>query len=393
MTNRWIVLVAALTAATAFGAVPPQPGDKETGKLGILFDQSKGGADVGSMRFGLHLLDASGRTTGKRLTYDARGLTSNTCVRLDGKEYLIGHAPGQWRKEAEDLGAGRGGVRSVWSYPEGVIVTQTVEIVRGEQTGALDTCRIEYVLENEGKQARQVGIRFLLDTMIGANDGTPFFVPGAAGPVDTSADYKLADQVPAFAQALENLDFRNPGVVATIRFKAGGDLEAPGRVTLGGWPDKRSKQPGANDGLTLYSVPVFSMQTLKDAGAVLYWAEKKLEPKQQRRVGFTYGLGNFVGDNKGILGMIVDGRQVAGQELTVVALMKAPKAGETLTLHLSDKLDLVKGAKDTAVKGPIGQATWTVRPTEAGVHYLGVESKSGELLGRKVIVTKKPATP
>jgi hypothetical protein len=370
----------------AAGTALPQASDKEIGKLGILFD--RGDAAIQSMRFGLHVLDESGKTTGKKLTYDKAGLTNNTCVRLDGKEYLFGHEPGKWHKREQDLGAGRGGVRSIWVYKEGVSVTQTVEIVRGEQTGQLDTCRVEYVLENDSDKPHQVGIRFLLDTMIGANDGTPFLVPGMAAPVDTSADYK-GEQVPVFVQALEDLDFRNPGVVATVRFKLGGGVEPPARVTLGGWPDKRSGQQGANDGLTLWEVPVFSMKTLKDAAVVLYWAEQRLEPKQQRRVGFTYGLGAFSSDKKGTLGLIVDGPRVAGQDLTVVGLVKNQGGAEKLTLHLSDGLQLVKGEKEVAARGPLGQATWKVRATMAGAAYLGIESESGELLGRKILVGKK----
>ncbi len=318
MNRRSFVAIALCLTVAAAGAAQPQ-GDKDSGRLGILFDKGFGGGNVHSMRFGLHVLDDQGKRTGKKLTFHAAGLTSNTCVKIDGKEYLFGEQPGKWRVKEAALGKGRAGVRSVWEYPEGVTVTQLVEIVRGEQTGLLDTCSVEYVLENESAKPHQVGIRFLLDTMIGSNDGAPFIVPGAAALVETSADYK-GEQVPPFVQALESLDFKKPGVVATLKLKLGGDVEAPGRVTLGGWPAKESKQPGANDGLTLWNVPVFSIKALNDGAAVLYWPEQKLGPKQQRRVGFAYGLGAFTANDKGNLGLIVDGVPAVGRELTVVAL-------------------------------------------------------------------------
>lgn len=391
MNCRRIVLLILLLGTTVLGAVPPQAGDQETGKLGIYFDKGFGGGDVHSMRFGLHILDEAGKPTGKKLTYHAAGLTSNTCVRLNGKEYLLGHEPGKWRTKEAALGNGRGGVKSVWLYKEGVTITQIVEIVRGEQTGQLDNCRVEYLLDNESAQTHQVGIRFLLDTLIGSNDGTPFIVPGAAALVDTFADYKKAEQVPPFVEALENLDFRNPGVVAALKFKLGGGVEAPNRVTLGGWPDKATKQPGAEEGLTLWEVPVFSMKTLRepDAAAVLYWQEKKLDPKQQRRVGFAYGLGSFTG--KGKLGLIVDGAPEVGQELTVVALLGDAGAGDTLTLQLPKGVELVQGLAAAPVKGTIGVATWTVRATVAGEARLSVEAKGGGVVERNLRVGKKKA--
>src|SRR4051812_14260054 len=108
MTWHWTLLVALAAGIPLAGAAPPG-GDRELGKLGIVFDRSKGGGDTGSMRFGLHLLTETGKATGKKLTFDAQGLTNNTCVRLDGKESLLGHPPGKWRVEAEALGGGRGG--------------------------------------------------------------------------------------------------------------------------------------------------------------------------------------------------------------------------------------------------------------------------------------------
>src|SRR5947207_1913393 len=149
MSGRWIAPVAFLGWFVVVAGAQPQPGNKETGKLGILFDKGFGGGEVHSMRFGLHVLNDAGKSSGKKLTYHPAGLTNNTCVKIDGKEYLVGEKPGQWRKKEEALGADRAGARSVWVYKEGVTVTQTVEIVRGDQTGLLDTCRVEYVLENE----------------------------------------------------------------------------------------------------------------------------------------------------------------------------------------------------------------------------------------------------
>ena len=62
-------------------------------------------------------------------------------------------------------------------YPEqGLLVTQTAEIVPGQTTRLLDTCLVRYRIENVGNTSRKVGIRVLVDTFI----VRPFLVPAAA---------------------------------------------------------------------------------------------------------------------------------------------------------------------------------------------------------------------
>lgn len=53
-------------------------------------------------------------------------------------------------------------------------VWQILTITRGSTTGLMDTARIEYHLENEDSISHFVGLRLMLDTMLGSNDGAPF---------------------------------------------------------------------------------------------------------------------------------------------------------------------------------------------------------------------------
>src|SRR5262249_44317444 len=151
----------------------------------------------------------------KKLMWDERGRSNNVCVRVDDRDFLFGHenivfpaprepavkVPGvaRWVERKRPLGRGeknridRDGGRSVWLI-EGldgqrarevgllpkrarIQVTQVVEVVANPQSGKLDTCLIRYTLENKDDQPHAVGIRFLLDTFIGANDGVPFTIP------------------------------------------------------------------------------------------------------------------------------------------------------------------------------------------------------------------------
>jgi hypothetical protein len=350
-----------------------------------------------TMRFGLVLP----KLQPKRLTYHPQGLTNNTCLKIDSKEILLGTGPGQWQEREGKLPPGRFGVRSVRVYPaEKVHVTQIVEIIRGTQTGNVDTCRVEYILENKDQAEHSLGLRFLLDTFIGMNDGAPFVVPGEKALIETDKDFDKAEAVPAFAQAMEKLDFTSPGVVAHLNLKAGGGLEPPGRVTFGGWPDDRSNMPGAAGPNTKWSVPVFSMKVNRptDSAAVLYWAEKKLAPGAKRTLGFTYGLGNFASDKEGKLGLILAGPFQVGGDMTILALVKDPQADQTVSLKLPKELELAKGEETQKVPMPppgsssISPVTWTVRTPQDGVVAFTVATSTGASLRQGVRINKKVET-
>lgn len=336
-----------------------------------------------SMRFGIFLPDMK-----KSLTFDAMGRTSNVCLKIDGNERLLGGAPGQWLTKEAKLGtdaAGREriGLRSIWLYPdEKVEVTQTVEVSRGQQTFDVDTCWIRYTLENKDEREHKVGLRFLLDTLIGTNDGAPYIVPGESSLCETLREYQGVDKVPEFVQALESLDFKEPGVVAHLKLKVGGALEPPGRAMLTSWPNPQLKLPGAQGTNTLWAVPAAPITRTKDSAAVLYWDEKELPAGGKRDLGFTYGLGNFSANAAGDLGVILSGAFKAGTDVTVLALVKNSPAGQALTLRLTDGLERVGGAETLPVPAASGvnrvsPVTWKVRAAKAGTFCVGIESSKG----------------
>jgi hypothetical protein len=152
----------------------------------------------------------------KRLTFEQKGLTNNVCVRLDGTELLFGERPfrlkdgsttgnwpGRWleRDGQPDLSVQKGR-KSTWVYDtQKVQISQTVGLVHGAQSGLLDTCLVHYRIENRGPMPHRVGLRFMLDTFIGANDGVPFLLPGETALCSTSRDLSGPDAVPDFIQA------------------------------------------------------------------------------------------------------------------------------------------------------------------------------------------------
>ncbi len=365
-----------------------------------------------SMRFGLVMLrerDPLRFGQLKRLTFEEEGLTNNCVVRLDGREWIFGERPfrasgleidswpGQWQEGemARDLGGGREGKRSIWLYPDQrVIVTQTAEVVGGGQSGYRDTCLVRYHLENKDTRPHTVGLRFLLDTFIGGNDGVPFLVPGERQLCDTLKDFSRPDLVPDFIQACERDSLLDPGTIAQVQFRLGGKLEAPGRVTLGAWPNPLLGQRDPRyrgvclQEKTKWEVPVLPIKTLTppDSAVVMYWPEQVLQPNGAREVGFAYGLGKVsAGEGGGKLALTVGGSFAPNGEFTVTAYVSNPAPGQTVTLSLPEGFALTGGtATQTVPPVPPGAArstspvTWKVRgPAKEGRYTLRVQSSNG----------------
>lgn len=379
-----------------------------------------------SMRFGLVRLgekDAQNPEGGlKKLTFDEWGRSNNTVLLVDGGQYLFGERnpgnpelgfdlrdpPGEWvemkaKLQGETAGRPRDGLASTWWLPGRKLrVTQEVEIVPGAQSRLLDTCLVRYILENRDTLDHRVGIRFLLDTFIGKNDGVPFTIPGATDLCDTKMRFDRPERVPDFIQALERDDLRDPGTVAYLQFRIGTNVEAPSRVLLGGWPNPVLRDmgvPEARAQLTGWDVPFISIKErirvdrnrrretveANDSAVTMYWGEQRLEAGKSRVVGFTYGLGSVdTRESGGHLLLTVGGRLVPKVEFTLTALVHDPKADEKLTLELPAGLVAEGQEKERTVPAvppgasrPDSPVTWRLRAAKEGKFELAVRSSTG----------------
>ncbi len=370
--------------------------------------------DEPSMRFGLRVVEQPGSNTGtKNLTALKDGRSNNTCVRVDGSERLFGltaaqlerlptdakehfgYWPGQWLQIKKTLGKDstgrtRLGLASIWQWHAPAIkITQIVEIIPGDQSRLLDTCLVRYVMENRDPSAdHSVGLRFLLDTQIGANDGVPFLIPGDKELCDTCKEFNTPAEVPDYIQALERYDLQNPGTVAALKFKLGKHLEAPARVTIGVWPGPALKllgYQGPFGSLAPWEVPVLPIKTplslnlrayrwWPDSAVVMYWPERRLRPLEKRVVGFSYGLGQIAASNNN-LGLTVGGLFYPGEAFTVTALVTNPRAGETVTLALPKGFKFVQERAQQPVpplpanaSTKVSPVTWKVRRGPGAAH-------------------------
>jgi hypothetical protein len=359
---------------------------------------------VGStMKFGLTMLDPDDPSiaNAKKLTYDERGRSNSTVVRIDGADLVFGDKGGKWQAKPKKTGK-YGGKEATWIFDNGIHVTQVVQIVpgepqviKGDYKSLLDTCLIRYTIDNRGGQPHKVGLRMVLDTFIGGNDGVPFTVPGLSGLVDQMEDFK-GPKVPDYILVLENPDLKNPGTVAQVNLKLGGKLEAPARVSLTHWP-------GYDPGLRRFDVPVVPFITPLerdrgegDSAVVLYWDEQDLPARKTRQVGFSYGLGS-ISSGTGQLALTVGGALVVNNELTVVGLVTSPQPGEKLILEVPAGLTLSDATPQLQPVAPLQKGsnrpspvTWKVRANRTGEFTLILRSSLGPTQERRITVKANP---
>lgn len=317
----------------------------------------------------------------KRLTFSPTGDTNNTCVKLDGQENLYGQTPGAWapRQAPREVIKGRKWT-STWRYTEKIYVTQTVMIVANEVNGDLDTCLMHYLIDNQDTVPHKVGLRVMLDTFIGANDGVPFVIPGQPGLVDSRIDLTNTKDIPDFVQALERPDLASPGATAHLGVKLPTGLrlhpedpvlEPVSRFVICRWPGNPEIR---------WNVPVEEMKG--DSCVLLYWDYRTMPPGEKRALAFTYGLGLVTTDtgNSQLAVTYGPARPAAGEEFTVSAYVRNPAPSQTVTITLPARMT-VKGPATQALPGAdkrgLSQVSWKVAinsKLEEGEYLLRVQS-------------------
>jgi hypothetical protein len=391
-----------------------------------------------SQRIGFYLADVDDEKADpavdpegkKRLTFFTNGASNNVCVKIDGKESLVGSTPlGSWTKTTTSLGVAhdgpggksrkRIGRKSIFFYTDTKIeIAQIVEVRpddqptevkyqgRKQEMRLLNTVLVRYEITNKDDKPHQVGIRFLLDTFIGTNDGVPFAIPGDKELCTTKKEMLSKNGgIPAYIEALENESLKAPGTIARLSLRIPG-LEIPSRVTLGAWPHKSLQEVYPNlrekiqQHMTMWDVPLLSKRWKiankehADSAVTIYWTEKSLKPGAKRVVGFAYGLGNF-SSSSGKIGLSTGGDFTPGGTIVIIAMVETPKEGQTATIHLPPGFKLAEGAHKQAVAKPRdlkvnrSLVTWKVTaPKKTGRFHVKVSTGKFEQ-SRTLVIAKK----
>ena len=324
---------------------------------------------TGDLRFGIMT------TTGnpddpndddKRLTYSVDGQTNNTRVWIDGDTPMFGQTPGNIARANAEVAVGR--FESVWKCGR-IQVTQVVEEAPGEMSRRMDTVRIRYRLENLDRAEHTVGLRIMLDTLIGSNDGVPFIVPGSNEIVTSPVSYR-DEKIPDFVRALERPSLTDPGVIVDIGLRPD-EGERPTEVALTHWPANFASTPWPGN----YVDWEYDRTTEfgHDSAIGVYYNPRPLKPGESRSFFFTYGLGTISSTltKNARLSLTTGGPFYAGGAFWLVALVQNPRAGQSVRLTLPEGLTLApneQSSKPVAASGEYSQLSWLVRiaPTSLG---------------------------
>jgi hypothetical protein len=266
-------------------------------------------------------------------------------------------------------------------------VTQEVQIVPGALSDRLDTCLVRYTVVNRGARERKVGLRVMLDTFIGSNDGVPFAIPGQPGVVTTPRVFR-GDAIPDYIEAMERPDPHDPGTIAHLGLRG---IHLPG-VTLE--PVEKVVLCAYRDSNIRWSAELAKEEEnkpIKDSSVFLYWAERDMKAGEARHMAFSYGLGTVSApEESGNLVLTAGGSFVVDNDFTVTAYVKKPEAGEKVRLTLPDGLRLVAGqAPEQGVQpgGDYTQVSWRVHSEKEGPFTVGVESSRGARAAYRVRIS------
>ncbi len=161
---------------------------------------------------------------------------------------------------------------------EDVAITQELAPALNPYTDREDTVRIAVTAVNEGSTAAQVGIRVMLDTMIGGNDRAPFFVPGT-GNFDVERDY-AREEMPAYWKAFESRDYSQASLKGQ-GILTGFGATTPDRFVIARWPQIKD---------SVWDYEITDGMRVGDSAVAIYWFPVELAPGATMTWVTYYGL-------------------------------------------------------------------------------------------------------
>lgn len=297
-----------------------------------------------------------GATNAYRLSFawPSSPWSSPTTVRIDGVDT-------EFQDGSVATSAAGGGSQSVRTI-NGIQVTQRITPMVSPTTGRANTALISYTMRNVGTTTKSVGVRSLMDTMIGTNDGAPFRVPGV-GPVTNENTWSGA-AVPASFLVFRNL--ASTDQVGEARFSGVG-LTRPDMVKSANWDE-------AYDSSWDYATS--TARQMDDTSFLVYYNPTSLAPGTSRTVSYAYGVGDATANTQGALNvgltgpsqLALQGFNYSPNPFDVVGTIA--NAGNTnltnvrVTLNLPPELTSSStnpvGVGSIAAGGAERQVTWSV---------------------------------
>jgi hypothetical protein len=320
---------------------------------------------------------------GKPLIYGRpRPWTSYTTVRVDGRDFVFGGRSetragqgAEYGEVIEEPTLRRGAVEAAYALGP-VEVRQSLELAESSTSGLVDTVRIVYEVTNRAPRPHRVGLRLMLDTMLGANDGAPIRL----GERTLTGDALVAGQdLPPFWQAFDSLSQPTVTAQGTV---ADPTTVRPDRIVVTNWGNLADRPWEAP--LTPGREFVREGEDELDSAVALYWEEAPLGPGETRWYATAYGLGGVtIIPGELTLGLTAPanvGEQTDGTGVfSVVAYVenvgKWPAREVTVTLRLPDGLTLAAGERAERRVGDLAAGAETTLLWRVGFRNLAGSTK------------------
>jgi len=300
--------------------------------------------------------------------------TSYTTIVVDGRPWIFG---GETQRRAGFSASAtkvlvhpqiRGDRIVAVALAGDVEITQQLGFARSPTTRVKDAALIGYTITNRGSTEHTVGLRIVLDTMLGSNDGAPL---RAGGHAISTATQLIGGAIPEYWQAFDSL--ADPAVISQGTLRAR-DLTPPDRIEMVDWGTLA-------DNPWTFAFPAGSDFTrrgeaARDTAVALYWEPSPLAPGQSRTYSTLYGVGGVSLSPAALsLGLTapaeVDFQYDDQQPFSVVAYIENSggfeSRGTRLKLTLSEGLALAEGASTVRLgslqPGQTTQVVWRVLTT------------------------------
>ena len=232
---------------------------------------------------------------GQPLLYDSKvPETSFTTFRIDGEDYVYGNDYGFLSGDGYfSAGVTNYGytTQSKWNV-KGVEITQQIHLYEDSANPYVGNVKITYAIKNTNETSKEIGTRLLLDTMLGANDGSPIVLDGESEYIYKETELTGKD-IPNYWRATD--DPLAPKVLS-YGFLDGWGNTKPSKMVIGHWD-------GLSETKWDYSVdPHMNFTSDRneygtgDSAVALYWEPLTVDAGQEIIYETYYGLGNFYED-------------------------------------------------------------------------------------------------
>jgi hypothetical protein len=222
--------------------------------------------------------------------------TSYTTISVDGQSVIFGGENKKIQKRSGQQSSfsqvtqqerSDTGIQTTATITRNIQAVQSLRFFRNPSTKVNDSVLISYTITNTDTVPHDVGLRIMLDTKLGNNDGAPLRMGALA--VSAEKEVSKKDLFP-FWQAFDNLPSPNIVAQGTLDLREA-DISPPDRVVLANWgslvdsPWEYTTQEGRSF--------IRAGETEKDTALALYWNPVTVPPKGTRTIRTLYGLGGL----------------------------------------------------------------------------------------------------